>query len=116
VVGLDVHATQTHACALTPETGELEARRLGGPPIGALELLEALPAPILAVYEAGPTGFVRHLAAFDADFHAVEHDPAARAGHVHLAGLGIGLVFRHAVVAFHGARADDSRVDETNSG
>jgi transposase len=57
VVGLDVHATQTHACALTPETGELEARRLGGPPIGVLDHLEGLQAPILAVYEAGPTGY-----------------------------------------------------------
>lgn len=57
VVGLDVHATQTHACVLHPETGELRSRRLNGPPRGALEFLEGLGAPILAVYEAGPTGF-----------------------------------------------------------
>jgi transposase len=57
VVGLDVHATQTHACVLTPETGELEAKRLNGPPLGALDHLEGLQAPVLAVYEAGPTGY-----------------------------------------------------------
>lgn len=57
VVGLDVHATQTHACVLHPETGELRSRRLNGPPRGALDFLEGLGAPVLAVYEAGPTGF-----------------------------------------------------------
>jgi transposase len=57
VVGLDVHATQTHACVLSPETGELRAKRLNGPPIRALEHLEGLQAPVLAVYEAGPTGY-----------------------------------------------------------
>ena len=57
VVGLDVHASQTHACVLTPETGELHRKRLNGPPAGALDHLERLPAPVLAVYEAGPTGY-----------------------------------------------------------
>lgn len=57
VVGLDVHATQTHACVLHPEPGELRSRRLNGPPRGALDFLEGLKAPVLAVYEAGPTGF-----------------------------------------------------------
>jgi transposase len=57
VVGLDVHATQTHACVLCPETGELRSRRLSGPPRRALDFLEGLDAPILAVYEAGPTGY-----------------------------------------------------------
>jgi transposase len=57
VVGLDVHATQTQACVLSPETGELRSRRLNGPPRQALDHLEELPAPLLAVYEAGPIGY-----------------------------------------------------------
>lgn len=58
VVGLDVHAIQTHACVLSPETGELRSRRLSGPPRQAvLDHLEELPAPLLAVYEAGPVGY-----------------------------------------------------------
>lgn len=57
VVGLDVHATQTHSCVLTPESGELSGRRLNGPPVGVIDHLEGLQAPVLAVYEAGPTGY-----------------------------------------------------------
>jgi transposase len=57
VVGLDVHATQTHACVLSPETGELRSKRLNGPPRRALDHLEGLQEPVLAVYEAGPTGY-----------------------------------------------------------
>jgi transposase len=57
VVGLDVHATQTHACVLDPRSGELRSRRLSGRPREALEFLAGLPAPLLAVYEAGPTGY-----------------------------------------------------------
>lgn len=57
VVGLDVHATKTQACVLCPETGELRSRRLSGPPRAALDFLAGLPAPTLAVYEAGPTGY-----------------------------------------------------------
>lgn len=56
-VGLDVHATQTHAGVLDPTTGELWRRRLRGDPLVALEFLEALGSRPLAVYEAGPTGF-----------------------------------------------------------
>lgn len=57
VVGMDVHATQTHACVLDPRSGELRSRRLNGPPRGALDFLAGLPAPVLGVYEAGPTGY-----------------------------------------------------------
>jgi len=57
IVGLDVHATKTQACVLCPETGELRSRRLSGPPRAALDFLAELPAPLLAVYEAGPTGY-----------------------------------------------------------
>lgn len=57
IVGLDVHATKTQACVLCPGTGELRSRRLSGPPGVALDFLAGLPAPLLAVYEAGPTGY-----------------------------------------------------------
>jgi transposase len=56
-VGLDVHANQTHGAALRPATGELERRRIAGPPEAALEWLGQLGPDLLAVYEAGPTGF-----------------------------------------------------------
>jgi transposase len=57
LVGLDVHARQTHAAALDLRSGELAVRRLVGAPEEVLALLERLPGPIVAVYEAGPTGF-----------------------------------------------------------
>src|SRR5512139_1410395 len=56
-VGLDVHANQTHGAALRPATGEFERRRITGPPEAALDWLEQLRPELLAVYEAGPTGF-----------------------------------------------------------
>jgi transposase len=57
LVGLDVHARQTHAAVLDLSSGELEVRRLVGAPEEAVAFLEQLPGPIVAVYEAGPTGF-----------------------------------------------------------
>lgn len=56
-VGLDVHANQTHGAALSPQTGELSRRRIKGPPEATLEWLGELGPGLLAVYEAGPTGF-----------------------------------------------------------
>jgi transposase len=56
-VGLDVHATQTHAGVLDRETGELQRRRLNGDPLVALPFVEELGPGALTVYEAGPTGF-----------------------------------------------------------
>jgi transposase len=38
-------------------SGELTARRLVGAPEETVAFLEVLPRPIVAVYEAGPTGF-----------------------------------------------------------
>jgi transposase len=55
-VGLDVHASQTHAGILDPITGELERRRLNGDPLVVLPFLEQLGLQTRAVYEAGPTG------------------------------------------------------------
>lgn len=57
LVGLDVHARQTHAAVLDLRSGELAVRRLLGAPDEVVVFLERLPGPIVAVYEAGPTGF-----------------------------------------------------------
>jgi len=57
LVGLDVHARQTHAAVLDLRSGELAVRRLVGVPEEVAAFLDRLPGPIVAVYEAGPTGF-----------------------------------------------------------
>lgn len=56
-VGLDVHANQTHRAALDLATGELQRRRIDGPPERALDDLIRFGDGLIAVYEAGPTGF-----------------------------------------------------------
>jgi len=65
LVGLDVHASQTHAAVLDMATGELRGVRLRGAPGGVVEFLASLPGPVCAVYEAGPTGFGLARAAVD---------------------------------------------------
>lgn len=57
VVGLDVHARQTHAAVLDLSTGELCHRKLRMAPTDVVGFLAGLPGPVRAVYEAGPTGF-----------------------------------------------------------
>jgi hypothetical protein len=57
LVGLDVHAAQTHAAILNTETGELRGVKLRLSPIEVVSFLRSLPGPVQAVYEAGPTGF-----------------------------------------------------------
>jgi transposase len=57
LVGLDVHAAQTHAAVLDVSTGELRGVKLRVPPIEVVSFLGSLPGPVTAVYEAGPTGF-----------------------------------------------------------
>src|SRR3954451_2512476 len=57
LVGLDVHAAQTHAAVLDMATGELRGVKLRMAPIEVVEFLAGLPGPVRAVYEAGPTGF-----------------------------------------------------------
>ena len=55
LVGLDVHARQTHAAVLHLDSGELAVSRLQMPPrevVGA-----GTAGGVVAVYEAGPTGF-----------------------------------------------------------
>src|SRR6266508_1072662 len=56
LVGLDVHARQTHAAVLDPATGELAVSRLRMAPVDVVSFLQKL-APVRAVYEAGRTGF-----------------------------------------------------------
>ncbi len=57
LVGLDVHARQTHAAVLDPATGELGVSRLRMAPVEVVSFLAGLRPPVRAVYEAGPTGF-----------------------------------------------------------
>ncbi len=57
VIGLDVHAAKIVAATLDTESGELGCLRLGGDAAQAAEFCAALPAPVRAAYEAGPTGY-----------------------------------------------------------
>jgi transposase len=57
LVGLDVHARQTHAAVLDPVTGQLGVSRLRMAPVEVVSFLEGLGPGVRAVYEAGPTGF-----------------------------------------------------------
>ena len=57
LVGLDVHARQTHAAVLHLESGELAVSRLRMVPEEVASFLAKLPGVVVAVYEAGPTGF-----------------------------------------------------------
>lgn len=57
LVGLDVHARQTHAAVLDQATGELRVCKLRVPPVEVVSFLEGLGPRLRAVYEAGPTGF-----------------------------------------------------------
>ena len=57
LVGLDVHARQTHAAILDPVSGELRVSKLRMPPVEVASFLAGLGPGVLAVYEAGPSGF-----------------------------------------------------------
>ena len=57
IVGLDVHARQTHAAVLDPDSGEIAVRRLRVAPNEVAQFLAELGPDVLAVYEAGTTGF-----------------------------------------------------------
>ena len=57
LVGLDVHASQTHAAILDMASGELRGVRLRVAAVEVVEFLQRLPGAVGAVYEAGPTGF-----------------------------------------------------------
>jgi len=57
LVGLDVHARQTHAAVLHLDTGELAVSRLRMAPEEVASFLAQLPGVVVVGYEAGPTGF-----------------------------------------------------------
>jgi transposase len=57
LVGLDVHARQTHAAVLDAASGEIGVSRLRMAPVEVVGFLEGLGPAVRAVYEAGPTGF-----------------------------------------------------------
>jgi transposase len=57
LVGLDVHARQTHAAIVRLDSGELAVSRLRMLPLEVVEVLARLGPGVVAVYEAGPTGF-----------------------------------------------------------
>ena len=57
LVGLDVHASKIVAAVLDAETGELTFFQMTGDSVGAAGFCAALPAPVRATYEAGPTGY-----------------------------------------------------------
>lgn len=68
-VGLDVHVAGTVAAILDGESGELRRQRLSGRTGDVAAFVSALPGPVRATYEAGPTGFslARQLAAVGVD-------------------------------------------------
>src|SRR6476469_8503473 len=56
-VGLDVHALTVVACAIDGLTGEISRARMTPDHGEILAWIQALPAPVKVVYEAGPTDF-----------------------------------------------------------
>jgi len=81
LVGLDVHAAQTHAAILDTSTGELRGVKLRLAPVEVVDFLAGLPGPVQAVYEAGPTGFglARHARALGIDVQVVAAGKVPRA-------------------------------------
>jgi transposase len=57
LVGLDVHATKIVAAVLDVETGELQYFRMTADVGKMARFCAALPGPVRAAYEAGPTGY-----------------------------------------------------------
>lgn len=57
-IGLDVHAASVVGCALIPDTGELVRAQMDPDPAIVLEWIRRFEAPVKAVYESGPTGYV----------------------------------------------------------
>ncbi len=56
-IGLDVNARSVVGCGLDRETGEVFQRRLTPSREEVRDWIQSLPAPVVVVYEAGPTGF-----------------------------------------------------------
>lgn len=75
--GLDVHARKTAAAAVMLGSGEVWKAQLPGSSAAAIEWLQALPGPVRAVYEAGPTGFALARAAREAGVELMVCAPGA---------------------------------------
>ncbi len=75
--GLDVHARKTAAAAVQLGSGEVWKAQLPGSSVAAIEWLQALPGPVRAVYEAGPTGFALARAAGEAGVEVMVCAPGA---------------------------------------
>lgn len=56
-VGLDVHASRSVGAVLDTATGEVSSKVVVGRPHELIPWLTELPAPVRAIYEAGPTGY-----------------------------------------------------------
>jgi transposase len=56
-VALDVHVSATVAAIIDRDSGELRRQRLSGRGSEVCQFVAALPGPVRATYEAGPTGF-----------------------------------------------------------
>ncbi|MCW3064755.1 MAG: hypothetical protein JWN32_1927 [Solirubrobacterales bacterium] len=59
LVGLDVHARQTHAAVLVPETGEVRVSGLQMAPVEVVSFLEGFDGVVRAVY-VSRADFDRH--------------------------------------------------------
>jgi transposase len=57
-IGLDVHAASVVGCALVPDTGQLVRMKMDSDPAVVLDWIHRFEAPVKAVYESGPTGYV----------------------------------------------------------
>jgi transposase len=56
-VGLDVHARSVIGCAIDEAAGEIRTQAIGPGTEAVVAWVRAQPAPVMACYEAGPTGF-----------------------------------------------------------
>ena len=80
-VGMDVHARSIEAAAIDVLTGELRRARFDSALEPVVEWLDALPQPVHACYEAGPTGYglyrAAHAAGIRVDVVAPSKTPRA---------------------------------------
>jgi transposase len=75
-VGLDVHARSVVAGVIDQGSGEVRSLRLPPGCEATVERLQALPAPVRVVYEAGPTGYRLARACAEAGINCVVAAPS----------------------------------------
>jgi transposase len=56
-VGLDVHARSVIGCAIDESAAEIRTQRIGARTAQVVDWVRTQPGPVVACYEAGPTGF-----------------------------------------------------------